>query len=666
MNVPLRVLIVDDSEEDTLLMVRELRRNGYDPAFERVDTAEAMNTALNSQEWDIIVADYMMPRFSGLAALKLVKDRGIGLPFIMVSGKIGEDIAVEAMKLGCSDYVMKDKLFRLEIAVERALREAEIHRARKEAEDALAVEKERLITILHSKENLDKVLNSMGDGVITTEAGGRIILMNKMAEVITEWTQDEAQGHPIEEVCNIVDGKACEPGSNPLEKVLKKIDRPIELASSAILISKGKKKKNIAANITPLRDKQDTIIGIVAVIRDITEKERVEEELRKIQKIESLGILAGGIAHDFNNILVSIIGGLSLLKLYTKSEDKSFEMLTMVEKSAFLAGSLARQLLTFSKGGDPVKKVCSIEKPVKDAVNFSLRGSKAKCTFSIADELWLVEIDEGQISQVLNNLIINADQAMPKGGVIQVSAENVSIGQRDSLPLKEGRYVKVCVKDEGTGILREHLSRIFDPYFTTKSMGSGLGLAISYSIIKRHGGYITVESEVGVGTTFSLYLPASQKDVKKETLKRKIYFNTGKVLLLEDEDTVRTVAGQMLTYLGYEVEFAEEGIKAIELYKKAKDSKRPFDVVIMDITIPGGVGGEEAVWKLREIDPEVKAIVSSGYSNSPVMTEYEWFGFNEVIAKPYEIHDLGEKIYRVMKGRIRRFQRAAKGLSEKS
>ena len=666
MNIPLRVLIVDDSEEDTLLMVRELRRNGYDLAFERVDTAEAMNTAFDSREWDIIIADYMMPRFSGVAALELVKDRGIGLPFIMVSGKIGEDIAVEAMRLGCSDYVMKDKLFRLGVAVERAFREAKIQRARKEAEDALAVEKERLITILHSKENLDKILNSMGDGVITTDAAGRIILMNKMAEVITEWTQDEAQGHPIEEVCNVVDEKTWESGSNPLEKVLKKIDRPIELASSVILISKGKKEKDIAANITPLRDKQDTVVGVVAVFRDITEKKRIEEELRKIQKLESLGILAGGIAHDFNNILVSIIGGLSLLKLYTKPEDKSFEMLTMVEKSAFQAGDLARQLLTFSKGGNPVKKVCSIEKVLKEAVNFSLRGSKAKCTFSIADELWLVEIDEGQISQVLNNLIINADQAMPKGGVIQVSAGNVSIGQNDGLPLKEGRYVKVCVMDEGTGIPREYLSKIFDPYFTTKSMGSGLGLAISFSIIKRHGGYITVESEIGTGTTLSFYLPASQKDVKKEILKRKIYFNTGKILILEDEDTVRKVAGQMLTYLGYEVEFAKEGIKAIELYKKAKDSKRPFDVVIMDITIPGGMGGEEAVWKLREIDPEVKAIVSSGYSNSPVMTEYEWFGFNEVIAKPYEINDLSETIYRVIKGHIRRFQRAARGLSEKS
>jgi len=387
----------------------------------------------------------------------------------------------------------------------------------------------------------------------------------------------------------------------------------------------------------------------MAIIRDITGRKRMEEELQKAQKLESLGILAGGIAHDFKNILVAIVGGLSLAKMHVRQEHKVFEILAKSEKAALRATDLTQQLLTFSRGGAPVKKTASIAELLMDTACFALRGSKVKCEFFIPDDLWAVEIDEGQISQVINNLVINANQAMPEGGVIKVYAENMIIGKDDCLPLMEGNYIKVLVKDHGAGIPKKYIHKIFDPYFTTKSKGSGLGLSTTYSIIKRHEGYIDVESKPGVGTSFFLYLPASRKEVLvQKDLKDIPCTGQGKILFMDDEQDVRDIAGYMLNYIGYKVEFAVDGVEAIELYKKAKELQLPFDAVIMDLTIPGGMGGEEAIKKLRKLDPEIKAIVSSGYSNAPIIAQFQDYGFSGVIPKPYEVKDLSEVLHKVI------------------
>ena len=339
----------------------------------------------------------------------------------------------------------------------------------------------------------------------------------------------------------------------------------------------------------------------------------MEEEMQKVQKLESIGLLAGEIAHDFNNLLTGIIGNLSLAELYAKPEDKIFQLLKKAQKASQNATNLTQQLLTFSKGGAPIKEISSLSELIIDTVDFSLRGSNIKCEYLLPDNLWLVEIDRGQISQVLNNLVINANQAMPEGGSIKISAENVAVDEHDGLPIKKGNFVKISIKDQGIGIPDEYLHKIFDPYFTTKQEGSGLGLATCHSIIKKHGGHITVESALGVGTTFSIYLPTSGKESfsVKNIVEDALCFGKGKILLMDDEQDVLDTAEEMLIHLGYQVEIAKNSTEALKLYNHSKKSGEPFEAVILDLTIPGDAGGKEAVQRLLEIDPLVKTIVSS-------------------------------------------------------
>ena len=402
---------------------------------------------------------------------------------------------------------------------------------------------------------------------------------------------------------------------------------------------------------TVRQDNNGNILGYQGIIRDITDLKRMEEELMKIEKLESVGILAGGIAHDFNNILTTIVGNITLAKMSHPKKHIS-EILTDAEKACLHAKDLTKQLLTFSKGGIPIKKISSLAELLKDSASFALRGSNIKCEFTISDDLWAVEIDEGQISQVFNNLVINANQAMPKGGIISMQAENVILDDRQSsLPLPNGEYVKIIIRDKGIGIPRNHIKKIFDPYFTTKQSGSGLGLTTTYSIISNHGGYIDVESEVGAGTTFYIYLPSSEETLAGKKMKLdKTFRGEGKILLMEDEDNIQKTVSKILKHIGYEVEIAQDGAEALELYKKAEESNQPFDVVMMDLTIRGGMGGKETIKKMLEINQKVKAIVSSGYSNDPIMADFKQYGFSGVITKPYEIEDLSELLYKVIKG----------------
>ncbi len=379
------------------------------------------------------------------------------------------------------------------------------------------------------------------------------------------------------------------------------------------------------------------------LLREISERQHMEEELLKIQKLESVGVLAGGIAHDFNNILTSILGNISIAIMQTTPKSEIFQILTNAEKAALHAKDLTMQFLTFSKGGSPLKTSVSITDLIKDSVNFMLRGSNVKCEFSLPDDLWPVEIDQAQMSQVINNLIINADQAMPGGGNIEISATNVMIRPGELIPLKKGKYVKVSIKDHGKGISKRNLTKIFDPYFTTKKRGNGLGLSVAYSIVKKHEGYIAVMSEPGKGTTFCIYIPASREKIsEKKALKESLFVGKRNILVMDDEKGVREILSTMLKKLGCEVVCVKDGAEAIIMYKQSKESGKPFDVVIMDLTIPGGMGGQETIKKLLEINPEVKAIVSSGYSNAPIMSHYQAYGFSSVIAKPYRITELSK------------------------
>ncbi|MCP4705196.1 MAG: PAS domain S-box protein, partial [candidate division Zixibacteria bacterium] len=405
------------------------------------------------------------------------------------------------------------------------------------------------------------------------------------------------------------------------------------------------------AEILSFPIKADNGFMICSITRDITDKKLLEDELSKAEKLESIGVLAGGIAHDFNNILTAILGNISLAKMDTVPNSDINSRLIDAEKASERAQDLTRQLLTFSKGGAPIKKTVSIRDLIKESVGFALHGSNVKGLFDIPDDLAAVDADTGQISQVINNLIINANQAMPDGGTISITAQNCEIVQSNQLPLKDGQYVRIIIKDEGTGIPEDHLKRIFDPYFTTKQKGSGLGLATTYSIVKNHDGHIDVESTQGEGTSFSIYLPISDKpeeiEIEEDDIKAA---GGGKILIMDDEETIRMVTGVALTKLGYKIDLAVDGQEAVDKYRVSYEAGQPFDLIFMDLTIPGGMGGQEALDKIKEINPDAKAIVSSGYSNNPVMANYKKYGFCGVITKPYKAEDLNRIVYQVLHG----------------
>nr|HPI91163.1 ATP-binding protein [Spirochaetota bacterium] len=351
-------------------------------------------------------------------------------------------------------------------------------------------------------------------------------------------------------------------------------------------------------------------------------------------------VLAGGIAHDFNNLLTSILGNVSMARSLGSLEGRIAELFDKIEQAVKRSISLTHQLLTFSKGGEPIKKTVYLPDVIKESATLILSGSKVKPEYDIDNGLYQVYADQGQISQVFNNIIINAMQAMPAGGFLTIKARNVDDIQ-DIAPLPGGKYIAVSFSDQGIGIHRDNLNRIFDPYFTTKQGGTGLGLASSYSIIKKHNGYLDVSSTVGTGSTFSVYLPASDAgEIDREPESSERPGGTGRILVLDDEEIILDVAVSMLKYLGYTPDTAADGREAIRKYTGGLEQGEPYDAVIMDLTIPGGMGGREALVELLKIDPAVTAIVSSGYSEDPVMARYEKYGFTGILLKPYKLQDI--------------------------
>ena len=395
------------------------------------------------------------------------------------------------------------------------------------------------------------------------------------------------------------------------------------------ILTPQNKCKWIRALGSPLKGQHGAVIGYVGTVEDITELQQARQEILKIQKLESLGLMAGGIAHDFNNILTAVLGNISLAQYQLHDPEKLSKRLEDAEKATSRARDLTQQLLTFAKGGVPIKSAIDLRGLLKEASDFALHGSSVRCLYDLAQDLWPVEADEGQLIQVVQNLVLNAVQAMPDGGTVTVSAKNVTSRENR-------RFVKVSFADTGIGIPEAHLQKIFDPYFTTKQQGSGLGLATCFSIISKHDGKIRVTSTLGEGSTFVVSIPAAEGVCRISPPAQSVdHRGCGRILVMDDESGVREIVKSMLEEFGYSADCVENGAEAIELYRQMKLLGRPFSAVILDLTIPGGAGGKDVIKKLLEVDPEVKAVVSSGYSNDPVMANFRHYGFKAVLKKPF-------------------------------
>ncbi|MFH1217749.1 MAG: PAS domain S-box protein [Pseudomonadota bacterium] len=505
-----------------------------------------------------------------------------------------------------------------------------------EVVERLNVEKQLRI----SEKKFRTLFDSTHDAIMIYDMQGALIEVNKVA--------CERLGYTRQELLSMAPGEFVAPHyagliTERMEK-LREVDEAI--FETAHLARNG---EVVPVELSIKKIDYDGKQALLGVARDISERKKREAEALRTQKLESLGVLAGGIAHDFNNLLTVILGNISLARLSSPPDSVIFKSLGDTEKAALRAKSLTQQLLTFSKGGAPVKETAAIHDIIQDSADFALRGSKSVCHYHLSETLWCINADRGQLGQVFQNLVINASQAMPEGGGIHISASNVELQNEEIPPLVGGRYLRISVRDEGPGIPVKDFEKIFDPYFSTKQSGSGLGLAVVYSVIRNHDGLIALHSPTGKGATFEIYLPAVMaegcaRSFPGETIGK----GKGRVLVMDDDKMIQEVAEHILRSLGFDVEKADDGETAIALYVQARDEGRPFDVVIMDLTIPGGMGGERAIEKLREIDPRVKAIVSSGYATNSVMANYDRFGFKGVAPKPFTVQELSKVVMNVL------------------
>jgi len=519
------------------------------------------------------------------------------------------------------------------------------------AEKANSILQEKIAatqTLFNEKEYLTVTLNSISDGVIAADTNHKITSVNKAALQIMGFNSDEIVNKDLTKIVPFMEGPLKESASTDVMQ-RRHDNGDINQSDRAVLISEDGRELTIEYALAPLHNSDNNKIGVVAVLRDISDKIRADEEILKVKKLESVGVLAGGIAHDFNNLLAAIFGNISLAKIHIEPSAKAYHFIESSENAIDRATALTKQLLTFAKGGEPVKDFVNIPSIIKELTDFNLRGSNVKAEYEIQPDLWPTQIDKGQFNQVITNLVINAKQAMPEGGTIKIEIAN---HQKSSTleSLQAGREIKISIHDHGSGIPKKYINKVFDPYFTTKQQGSGLGLAMVYSIIQKHLGHIEVESNQNTGTTFTIYIPADELDPTKLDPESGANQNIvlrdlrGRVLLMDDEEIVIQTGTEILKSLGLQVESCDEGSCAVKMYKTAYEKKKAFDLVILDLTIPGGMGGEEALKEILDFHPQAKVLVSSGYSTDPILANYKKYGFTGRIEKPY----LLDKIHRVL------------------
>jgi PAS domain S-box-containing protein len=490
-----------------------------------------------------------------------------------------------------------------------------------------------------------RLFETAQDGILILDAGtGLIDDVNPFLMDMLGYTHDEFLGRRLWEIGAFKDIEASKAAFHELQQkgYVRYEDLPLETKDGRKIAVE------FVSNVYLVNHHK----VIQCNIRDITDRKRMATELLKIRNLESIGTLAGGIAHDFNNLLMAVTGYISLARMHLPPDDGAHKLLAEAERISFAGKELTQRLLTFSKGGTPAKKVIALNQSIRDITSMVLTGSNMRCEYSLSDNLSPVLADERHIRQVIHNIVVNAKEAMPQGGIIKVATTNVTRTPADTIPLPIGDYVGVSIEDQGIGIEEEDLPRIFDPYFTTKAMGAekgmGLGLAVAYSIIQRHNGHIAVKSIPDKGTTVYIYLPVYTEETKiamkqKEVAKR----SNGRILFMDDEDRVRDIVGKFIAHMGYEVVLAGNGTEAITLYKDALNSGKSFDALILDLTVKAGIGGKQVMRQLISLDPNVKAIISSGYTDDPVISHYADYGFKGAITKPYGIEQLKGILQRI-------------------
>ncbi len=624
----LRVLIVEDSEDDAFLVLRELRRGGYTLDYVRVDTPVAMRAALDRQSWDIVIADYNMPAFSAPEALKLLQSRKLDLPFIIVSGAIGEDIAVAAMKAGAHDYLIKGNLTRLVPAVERELREALERHKRHSAERALQEAEQQI-------REQAALLDVTTDAIFVQDLEYRFSFWNKGAERLYGWEAAEALGKRATEL--LYESEETLPQFEAIQKTLVKEG---QWQGELQQVTKDGKNIIVESRWTLVLDEVGNPKFILTVSTDITEKKQLEAQFFRTQRLESLGTLASGIAHDFNNILTPILAVAQLLSLkFPNLDENTPQLLRMLEDSSKRGADLVKQILSFSRGVEGSYTVVQIRHLLLDVTQVAQRTfpKSIETQTHIASDLWTVCADATQLHQVLMNLCVNARDAMPNGGTLNISAENLWIDEnyaRMYVDAKEGLYVVVTIADTGTGIPPEIIDRIFDPFFTTKELGkgTGLGLSTAMGIIKKHGGFVNVYSQVGKGSRFKMYLPSSQVTETPAVTDVDLPHGRGEwILVVDDETTICEIAKTTLESYNYNVLTASDGIEALALYAQYKGK---ISAVLIDLMMPG-MDGSTTILTLQRMNPQVRIIATSGLMSNWTTAQKKSLGCQEFLPKPF-------------------------------
>ncbi len=640
----LRVLIVEDSEDDMFLTLRTLRRGGYNPHYERVDTPLAMQTALDNEVWDIVIADYTLPAFSAPAALQLLQNQQQDLPFIIISGTIGEEVAVAAMKAGAHDYLIKGNLARLVPAVERELREAADRQQQRQTLQTLRDTEQKI-------REQAALINIASDAIFVCDLDNHITFWNQGAERLYGWTAAEV----LEKNASALLYQELLP---QVAAIPPQVFATGEWQGELHKINKNDLRVIVATRLTLVRDEAGQPHSILSVDTDITEKKQLESQFLRVQRLESLGTLASGIAHDFNNILTPILAIAQMMSVQSShSPDHSPEqrqhLLKVIEDSAKRGAGLVKQILAFAQGVEGERAPLQVRHLLMEMVQVARQTFPKTIEINTnipTTDLWPVSADATQLHQVLMNLCVNARDAMPTGGTLSLAAENKMLDETDArlnLEAHPGAYVVMTIADTGTGIATELFDRIFDPFFTTKELGKGTGLGLStvLGIVKNHGGFIKVDSEVSNGTQFQVYLPAIADQLQSVKVDRGLASGHQElVLIVDDEPLIQQVTQVALETHHYRTLLASNGIEAIELYTQ---HQAEIGVVLMDSMMPL-MDGLTACQTLRAINPQVKIIATSGLTSNSLFTEGESIGVQAFLAKPYLIEELLDTLQQVL------------------